>query len=156
MYVCILENWIQMTPSTVCFGSRGDAYGVFKIPTSGSVITFKLIYLSGSVSCSSPDYNSKWGCTWPGMTHRIGTHITDSNKNRLLPKNEYLDNGCGYYNLPWATQDSQELVLDNFSSPLFVTIDQEFQVWFIEDLHDCGYWDNGWEQTCAEVYGLYV
>ena len=144
-----------MTPSEVCFGARDNAYGIFKTPTSGSIITFELTYLSGSVSCA-PSYYTKWGCTYPGMTHLIGTHITDSNTNRLLPKNEYLDNFCGYYNLPWATPDSQELVFDNFSSPLSVTTDQEFQVWFIEDLRDCGYFDNGYEKTCAAVYGLYV
>ncbi|KAL9961339.1 hypothetical protein ACROYT_G030257 [Oculina patagonica] len=157
------ENWIQMTPSTVCFGSRDDTYGSFRIPASGSIITFKLTYLSGSVNCyaPNPDVASNWGCKYPGLTHTMGTHITDSNRNRILPENEqYLMGGLGcgktYYNLPWATPDSPELIFDHFSAPLSVTTDQEFQVWFIEDLFNCGYGDNSQERTCAEVYGLYV
>ncbi len=150
-----------MTPSTVCLGAKGDTYGSFRIPASGDVITFKLTYLSGSVSCAS-NHHSNWGCKYPTLTHTMGTHITDSNRNRLLPKNEYLKGGshdCGYYNLPWATPDSPELIFDHFSPPLSVTTDQEFQVWFTEDLYGylyCYESDNGLEKTCAEVYGLYV
>ncbi|KAJ7319174.1 hypothetical protein OS493_036576 [Desmophyllum pertusum] len=75
---CETKNWIQMTPSTVCFGARG------------------------------------------------------------------------------ATLDAPELIFDNLSAPLLVTTDQEFQVWFVEDLADCSEHDNGLAKTCAEVYGLYV
>ena len=157
----ILENWIQMTPSAVCFGAKDDAYGSFKIPASGSIINFKLTYLNGSVSCYARDpvYKSNWGCKIfkysTILTHPMGTHITDSNRNRLLPNDKYLGGGCGFYNLPWATPDSPELVFDNFSIPLDVTTGQEFQVWFAEDLNNCGDEDNS-GTTCAEVYGLYV
>ena len=149
-----------MKPSEVCFGARDKTYGLFKIPAAGSIITFKLTYLKGRVSCSAPYLYSKWGCDHPSVsTHPMGTHITYSNGTRLLPKNEYLKGGSDclrlYYSLPWATPDSQELVFDNFSSPLPVTTDQEFQVWFIEDLYNCDS-DNGQEKTCAEVHGLYV
>ena len=149
-----------MTPSEVCFGAKDDAYGSFKIPASGSIITFKLIYRSGSVSCQAKmsGYKSNWGCKYQGYsTHPMGTHITDSNKNRLLSKDKYLVGDYGFYNLPWATPDSPELLFDNFSNPLVVTTGQEFQVWFSEDLFDyCGETDNGLEKTCAVVYGLYV
>ena len=147
-----------MTPSAVCFGAKDDAYGSFKIPASGSIITFKLMYRSGSVNCQaqSSGYKSNWGCKYPGYsTHPMGTHITYSNKNRLLPKDKYLVGGCGFYNLPWATPDSPELLFDNFSIPLVVTTGQEFQVWFGEDLNNCADEDNG-GTTCTEVYGLYV
>ena len=92
----------------------------------------------------------------------MGTHITDSSKTRLLPKTEYLKGGTDclglYYHLPWATIDSSELVFDNLSSPLPVTANQEFQVWFAEDLFNCGEGeqDNGLKKTCASVYGLFV
>lgn len=146
-----------MTPSTVCFGAKGSSYGSFKIPVPGSVITFKLTYLSGSVNCYAPnsDFRSNWGCKHPGLTHTLGTHITDSDRNRLLPNDKYLSELCGYYNLPWATPDSPELIFDNFSAPLHVTTEQEFQVWFNEDLNNCGEEDNE-GKTCAEVYGWYV
>ena len=152
-----------MTPSTVCFGARGNNYGLFKIPTPGSIITFKLTYLYGHVACDkhNPEYNARWGCKWPVISsHPMGTLITDSSKNRILPKSEHLIGGWGcvkyFYKLPWATPDSPDLIFDDFSAPLPVTTDQEFQVWFAEDLADCSEHDNGLAKTCAEVYGLYM
>ena len=150
-----------MTPSTVCFGAKDSTYGGFKIPSSGSIINFKLTYLSGSVNCYAPNpgYKSNWGCKYPSIsTHPMGTHITDSNRNHVLPKDEYLNGGpgCGYYKFPWATPDSPELIFDDFAVPMSVISDQEFQLWFGEDLVNCGESDNGLKKTCAEVYGLYV
>lgn len=153
-----------MTPSAVCFGAKDDSYGSFKILVPGKIITFKLTYLNGSVSCDEnvPRAESRWGCKRPAVSaHPLGTHITDSNKERLLPKTEHLKGGSQciadiYYNLPWATPDSPELIFDKFISPLPVTENQEFQVWFGEDLNNCSEGDNGPEKTCAEVYGLYV
>ena len=90
----------------------------------------------------------------------MGTYITSSNETRVLPKTEYLkgDAGClqSFYHLPWATIDSSELVFDNLSSPLAVTANEEFQVWFGEDLFNCWDHNNGVEKTCASVHGLYA
>ena len=154
-----------MSPSKVCFSARDDRYGAFYTPTDGSIITFKLKYLYGMVSCYSvwPLYlYSKWGCNnalWLGY-HRMGTLITDSSKNRLLPKDQYLLGGydCrwNFYYLPWAGSESEELRFDDFSTPLSVSVGQEFQVWFAEDITNCGDLDNSYHETCAEVYGLYV
>ena len=152
-----------MTPSTVCFKAKGDSYGAFYIPTNGSIVTFKLKYLYGKVSCYKVwpvHVYSKWGCT-TRLTHKMGTLITDSSKNRLLPKDKYLRGGadCGnshFYELPWAGPNSEELRFDDFSTPLSVSVGQEFQVWFAEDFRNCDDWNNGSEETCAEVYGLYV
>lgn len=150
-----------MKPSTVCFGAKDDSYGSFTIPTSGNIITFKLKYLNGSVSCykNNQDVNkSNWGCKRPDLG--MGTYITDSTRNRLLPKEEYLNgHHCEYYSLPWAKTNSPELLFDNFSDPLRVETNQKFQVWFCEDFldkSDCDESDNGDEKTCAEVYGLYA
>ncbi|KAL9961279.1 hypothetical protein ACROYT_G030188 [Oculina patagonica] len=157
---CEKENWIIMTPSTVCFGAKKDFYGSFRIPTSGNIITFKLTHLSGSVSCNHklPEFESNWGCKYSKLTsYTMGTLITDSDRNHLLPSEEYLSEepGCGYYSLPWATPDSPVLVFDNFSTPLPVATNQEFQVWYNEDLYNCGE-ENNDGKTCAEVHGLYV
>ena len=37
-----------------------------------------------------------------------------------------------------------------------VEANQEFQIWYSEDLFKWGYGDNGYEKTCIAVYGLYV
>ncbi|KAJ7323490.1 hypothetical protein OS493_031416 [Desmophyllum pertusum] len=105
---CEKVHWIQMTPSSVCFGATSDSPGTFTTPSSGEVITFKLIHLNG--------------------------------KNRLLPKDEVLFGGgdCNnnlYYSLPGHTPDSPELLFDNFTIPLHVAAEQQFQIWFAEDLN---------------------
>jgi len=152
-----------MAPPEICFGSKDDSYGAFKTLVPGQIITFKLTYLNGSVSCFKEwsILKSNWGCRHPILNStNMGTHITYSNKTRLLPKTEYLkgDSGCLqlYYHLPWVTIDSSELVFDNLSAPLAVSANEEFQVWFAEDLINCGDEDNGVEKTCARVHGLYV
>ena len=152
-----------MTPSPVCFGATGDYFGTFTTPISGDVITFKLIYQSGYVQCA-PGYQSHWGCRQERLPpdHQMGTHITDSQKNRLLPKEEFLkDPSSGdclhriFYRLPGLNPDSPELLFDNFTIPLHVLAGEQFQIWFAEDLTECLEAGNG-GQTCSKVYGLFV
>ena len=154
-------RWIQMTPSTVCFGARDDSYGFFRTAKAGNIITFKLAYKSGYVTChsSNPSYQSKWGCLWNRLIpNQMATLITDKNRNLLLPKSDFLSDywDCKFYSLPWATTESPQLLFDNFSTPLAVETNQEFQIWYSEDLFKWGYGDNGYEKTCIAVYGLYL
>lgn len=115
-----------MSPSTVCFSARDDNYGAFYIPTNGSIITFKLIYKYGHVNCFTPGLGLwlfRWGCNGLGRTHPLGALLTDSSRNRLLPKDQYLFGGsdCGtsqLYMLPWAGTESDELRFDNFPTPM--------------------------------------
>ena len=87
-YVLVLfptVRWIQMTPFTVCFGARDDSYGVFRTPKVGNIITFKLTYKSGYVTC----HPSNPGCLWNRLIpNQMATLITDKNRNLLLPKSD--------------------------------------------------------------------
>ena len=153
-----------MNPSEVCFGAKGNSYGAFNTPTPGRIITFKLKYKSGYVNCAGallPKYRSKWGCTWLRTTYTMGTRITDSERNPILPKGKYLKGGWNcfnnqFYKLPWANPKSDVLRFDDFTNPKLVSAGQKFQVWFVEDLTGCGEFGNESSKTCAEVYGLYV
>lgn len=92
----------------------------------------------------------------------MGTFIADLNRTRLRPSDAELFgtelpcNKQTYYSLPGHTPDSPELLFDNFTNPLRVTVGQQFAVWFGEDLDDCGESDNGSGETCVDVYGLFV
>ena len=150
-----------MTPSTVCFGARDDLYGFFRTTKAGNIITFKLTYKSGYLTChsSNPSYQSKWGCLWSRLIpNEMATLITDKNRNLLLPKSDFLSDywGCKFYSLPWATTESPQLLFDNFSTPLTVETNQEIQIWYSEDMFKWGYGNNGYEKTCVAVYGLYL
>ena len=147
--------------SSICFGSRGNKPGMFTTPSSGDVITFKLIHLNGTVSCHILASSSNWGCKSRGGPDNMGTYIADSDKALLLPNNAELFGGpsCNmqiYYGLPGHTPDSPELLFDNFTVPLPVTAGQQFAVWFGEDFHNCRDGDNAQEEACVHVYGLFV
>ena len=133
---------------------------MFTVPSSGDIITFKLIHLSGNVSCTQGS-DTKWGCDHLAGPEKMGTYIADSNKTRLLPNAELFGTevSCDvhiYYNLPGYTPDSPELLFDNFTTPLPVTAGQHFAVWFGEDFDNCGDSDNGSGKTCVDVYGLFL
>ena len=150
-----------MTPSTICFGARDDSYGFLRTSKADNIITFKFTNKSGHVTChsSNPSYQSKWGCLWNRLIpNQMATLITDKNRNLLLPKSDFLSDywGCKFYSLPWATTESPQLLFDNFSTPLTVETNQEFQIWYSEDLFKWGYGDNGYEKTGVAVHGLYV
>ena len=151
-----------MTTSPVCFGASADSFGRFVTPIAGDLLSFKLIHQSGSVECSA-GRSSHWGCTFPDLPqdHRLGTIITNSHSARLLPKDEYFfveGSPCSnhYYGLPGQAADSPELLFDNFSTPLHVSVGQEFQIWFGEDLNKCWHENNGLGKTCVLVQGLFV
>ena len=93
----------------------------------------------------------------------MGTHITDIQRKRLLPKDEFMkdagSNDCLlrlYYNLPGIDINSPVLLFDNFSTPLPVTSGMQFQIWFADDLGDCFEFDNDGGQTCVQVFGLFI
>ena len=156
-------NLVKINTSPVCFGSRDSSYGNFTIPKTGHVITFKLVYLSGYVSCqaSDPQYRSNWGCSFLSSPNNLAVFITDSLQQRILPtdKASYRrGSGCHAtitYGIPGFTSESPELGLHNFSVPLAVSVGQELQIWYTEDLYNCYAGDND-GQTCTDVFGLYV
>ena len=146
-----------MMPSTVCFGARDDSYGFSRTSKAGNIITFKLTYKSGYVTChsSNPSYQSKWGWVQNRLIpNQMATLITDKNRNLLLPKSDFLSDywDCKFYSLPWATTESPQLLFDNFSTPLALETSQEFQIWYSVDLFKWGYGVNGFEKTCVAVY----
>ena len=155
---------VKINTSPVCFGARNSSYGVVTIPKAGHVITFKLVYISGYVNCRFTDsqFQSKWGCTVNLPPNpNIGVFITDHQRQRVLPTDDALffhDSSChnnNLYSVPGYSAESSELRFSNFSSPLAVSVGQEFQIWYTEDLFDCWEEDNE-GQTCTDIYGLYV
>ena len=154
-------RWIQMMPSTVSFGARDDSYGFSRTSKAGNIITFKLTYKSGYVTChsSNPSYQSKWGCLYNRLIpNQMATLTTDKNRNLLLPKSDFLSVYWvwKFYSLPWATTKSPQLLFDNLSTPLAPEASQEFQIWYSVDFFKWGYGVNGFEKTCVAVYSLYV
>ena len=59
------------------------------------------------------------------------------------------------YQLAGIGVNSTELVFKKLPTPLSVSIGQEFQIWYGQDLTDCSEYNNA-GQTCADVYAWYT
>ena len=154
-FKCFSEKWKKINTGPVCFGARDDSYGAFNITESGVIRTFKLVHLSGSIKCNPYDPPSYWGCDnpWFGDT-RLLTIITFKNRSALLLA-DYKRKDCDYsYKIEGVGVNETELRFNNLPSPISVSVGEEFQIWFTQDLMNCSEQNNG-GQTCADVYALY-
>lgn len=126
---------------------------------NGSIYTFKLVHVHGSVRCQGNTPASYWGCThYTYGDKQLGTIITFKNKTALqLAEYRGEGKGCGYYSykLDKVAVNSSVLEFNNLPSPLTVSTGQEFQVWFSGDLYNCGESANS-GQTCIDVYAWYA
>ena len=153
---CFSEKWKKINTGPVCFGARGDSYGAFNIRESGVIYTFKLVHLSGSIRCNTVHPPSYWGCDnpWFGVT-RLQTVITFKNRSALLLA-DYREKGCHYsYKIEGVGVNETELRFNNLPTPMSVSAGDEFQIWYTQDLKDCGEGNNS-GLTCADVYAWYA
>ena len=154
------ENWKKINTDPVCFGAKDDSYGTFIITESGVIYTFKLVHLSGSVICNPKYPSSYWGCEHDYYDEeRLLTLITFQNRSVLLLAHyrRTQNNRCTYYSykIEGVGVNETELRFNNLPSPISVSVGQEFQLWYLEDLKNCFEFDNS-GQTCADVYALYA
>ena len=155
-FKCFSEKWKKINTGPVCFGARDDSYGAFNIPESGVIYTFKLIHLSGSVKCNRKYPPCYWGCDNPefGDT-RLLTVITFKNRSALLLADYKKVNCDSPYKIEGVGVNETELRFNNLPSPISVSVGDEFQIWYGQDLKDCYERDNS-GQTCADVYAWYA
>ena len=150
------ENWKKINTGPVCFGARDDSYGAFNIRESGVIRTFKLVHLSGSIRCNHVDPPCYWGCEYHshGDT-KLLTVITFKNRSPLLLA-DYKKKDCHYsYRIEGVGVSETELRFNNLPSPISVSVGDEFQIWYGQDLKDCSE-NNNSGQTCADVYAWYA
>ena len=138
---------MEVNSKKVCFGARNDTYGAFTMQYSGNIMSFKLVHLSGNLTCSNT-LTSFWGCS---ENDKLRTFLTNESNAVVFLQ----DNDITAYTLPGMHSDSPELTFNNRSVPLRVVSGQEFRVWYDEDLKDVSEHDNGGE-TCMKIYVLYV
>ncbi|CAH3179948.1 unnamed protein product, partial [Porites evermanni] len=149
------EKWKKINTGPVCFGARNDLHGAFNITESGVIYTFKLVHLNGSIRCNAKYPPSYWGCVNPyyGDT-RLLTVLTFKNRSALFLA-VYKNETCGYpYRIEGVGVNETELRFNNLPSPISVSVGDEFQIWYGQDLKNCYESDNR-GQTCADVYAWY-
>ena len=151
------ENWKKINTNPVCFGAKADSCAKFNTLESGVIYTFKLVHQSGSVSCNRRDPSSYWGCDNPDFgEERLFTVITFQNRSALLLA-DYRRTGCKYYSykIEGVGVNQSELQFNILPHPISVSVGDEFQIWYGQDLKGCSESNNS-GQTCADVYALYA
>ncbi|XP_078344738.1 uncharacterized protein LOC144630275 [Oculina patagonica] len=139
------ENWQKINTKPVCFGARDNQYGSFNITKNGRLKAMKLIHKSGAVRCNQVYSASYWGCRSPAYGgHGLMTFITNANEESVLPPAGVLKavGDCGnrkyFYSLDGTSHTSPELVFSDLSHLQSVSRNQELQIWYGQDLYDCG------------------
>ncbi|KAK3749481.1 hypothetical protein QZH41_013447 [Actinostola sp. cb2023] len=143
--------WSNITTTPVCFGAKDDSYARFFIPTSCTIVRFKLVYVSGvGVSQRYPGISpGHWGANnW------LQIHITNDTNARISPpptmNNIYMRDGMLGYTLLGVTMNDPELPFPELSSPLSVTAGKEYRAWFGQDLTGVDE-SNNYGETCVHV-----
>ena len=114
----LTDNWKKINTDPVCFGTKNDAFGSFKIQEAGKIYSFKLVHTYGSVTCDTNFESTKWGCSHTGFgRHRLLTVITYRNKT-VLPFAEFATGVYDYrYQLDNAHVNSPTIVFNQLPTP---------------------------------------
>lgn len=160
-----LVVWVKLNTIDACFRTRDENYGVFSIPQAGVIGAFKLVHLSGTLVCFNGNPTSYWGCQNSDYGSKtLMTFISHSDqKSILLPRPSLTQMGGPYchnqrlytYKLNGFNDVSPEIIFNTSSDPLQVTLDQQFWIWYGQDMADCSESNNGGE-SCVDVFGWYI
>ena len=141
-----------MKTPPVRFGARDNTFGSFVVPSSGKLVSVKLVHVYGYVTCDKRNraYWSFWGCGhYPKDVNVI---ITTSFDKILLPSNEFFTGlVLKRSSIPGYNSLSPELVLSAVSNPLNVAGGQELRLWYGQDLANSLEGNNG-GTSCCDVY----
>ena len=122
----------------------------------------KLVHKSGSIKCNQGFPESYWGCENPKVyeNNSLMTIITNTKKEAILPpagdlkapgENNYK---VHVYFLNGTTHKSPELVFPELSNKVYVSRNQELQIWYGQDWIDWSE-DNNNGTASVDVYAWY-
>uniref|UniRef100_A0A7M5X9N9 Uncharacterized protein n=1 Tax=Clytia hemisphaerica TaxID=252671 RepID=A0A7M5X9N9_9CNID len=128
----------KVTIEPICYGTKGSSFASFNVPQSGRIKYFKLIHVSGYVSCSNVNGNSTWACKVMEPS-TVLTGITNTNNQIIAPPGIH-DNGK--FQIQGVNHmNDRELILPAKSS-IEVKKKEELRIWYTEDLVDYKEQDN--------------
>lgn len=120
------------------------------MPLDGTVISLKLVYISGYVTCQTNQHphGSHWGCK---KETELTTLVTNDRNEVVFPR--YRKGNP--YTIPGYNFNSPELVFKIVPRLLRqkVAAGEEFRIWYRQDLLNASESNNA-GQTCTDVYVL--
>ena len=138
---------------SVCYGAKGDSFGIFTIKRGGALRQLTLEHKSGYVSCdvNNPNAKSNWGCGVGFLSVRMGTVVTRRNNSLLFPFFKLSEKG--YYGLARTDTFSRLLTLYNFDKSIRVWKGETIRLWHGEDLVKKNQQDNGGKH-CVNAWAI--
>ena len=121
----------------VCFESKGDKPGSFKVRSGESITQLKISHQRGRVTCdtTTDDTNSRFGCSKHFLGY-VGIVVADKNRKIVFPRKKEL-NKWGFYKLKAPSGQfytgNDKRVIINFDTPFKVGQQTELFLWYGED-----------------------
>lgn len=151
----IFIEWLKSNTNALKVEPKDSKPGKFYAPKSGQIKRFKLVYVSGGLTCWDIWPPTHFGCAYYN-TVLLCMMITDSLNNVVSPPQSYYQShNLKCYNIPGVSCNDTELILPEISPALNVVAGQELRVWYAEDLFKIFESDNI-GVLYADVYVEYV
>uniref|UniRef100_A0A7M5XJE7 Uncharacterized protein n=1 Tax=Clytia hemisphaerica TaxID=252671 RepID=A0A7M5XJE7_9CNID len=140
-----------LTPTPICYTPKNSGFATFNLPFTGKIKYLKLVHVSGGTVCSVNHLYSKWGCTF-GNYQVNDIHVVTTNElNQIIFPT--VTHAGTVVRMEGADRDADELI-QRPDSPVGVSANQKFRIWYTEDLYDLSE-SNNYGTHCIRVYAEY-
>lgn len=145
-------EWISLKQG-VCFGTKANQFGTFKIPNQGVLAGVKMQHVGGSGVTCGPVNRTFWGCDFAtdyDSKDNVAVAITDDQNNILYP-NWKFHIKHGYYNMSGYNAYSPTVIFNSTNHTVYK--EQELRLHYAETLFSANPSGNMGE-SCADVFAV--
>ncbi|XP_057300779.1 uncharacterized protein LOC130635463 [Hydractinia symbiolongicarpus] len=137
------KDW-KLQATNICFGTKNDQFGKFKITHNGKLAALKLKHMRGLVSCNPKKALTRWGCGWENPKN-IFIVITNSEDQIIMPEGKKKEHN----KIPGFNGNSSFITLDKQ-----VKAGEELRIWYSQDLRNFSEENNN-GSSCADIYAVF-
>eukprot|EP00794_Sanderia_malayensis_P009418 gene9418-10404_t len=155
MTVVTEAKWTKLNCRPVCYGAKGNSYGVFLVNNNIEAYQVKLERINGRIGCAASS-TGYFNCPYRSLKKYFEVHVTDS-KNQIIvpaaPIQFYHLKHKAFYHLNGNPVGTTKVVLSTGLNPYMFKKGEVYRVWYGEDLYDLWEGDNN-GQLCVNVFAL--
>uniref|UniRef100_A0A7M6DNX7 Uncharacterized protein n=1 Tax=Clytia hemisphaerica TaxID=252671 RepID=A0A7M6DNX7_9CNID len=140
----------KLTMEPICYGAKEKSFARLQIRETGRIKYFKMVHVSGGVTCAVQLGYSRWGC--PGRSaESVYTAMTDVYNHVVAPRGTHNHGIFQVQGANHMTDDTLTLFSNAYDA---FEQGQEIRVWYTEDLFEYYGDDNGGTQ-CVHIFAKY-
>eukprot|EP00794_Sanderia_malayensis_P009994 gene9994-11015_t len=141
-------TWKKLNGHPVCYGAKGNSFGVFLVSKTTRAYQIKIEHITGSLTCNRRNYGY-FRCS----NHAFEVHVTDVGNRVIVPAAPVQ-----YYKKPWYRLNGNDkaaksVVLSTGLNPYTFLKHKTYRVWYGEDLFNFTEHDNA-GNMCVNIYAL--